>query len=694
MNARSLASALFAPRTVALVGASGDPAKNTSRPQRYLRKHGYRGRILPINRERREVLGEPAYLSLSAAPGSIDHAFIMVPARAVPEVIAECCTLGIPLATIYSDGFAEAGEEGRRRQERILEMARSAGLRLLGPNSMGVVSTGAALALTVNAALEAPALVPGGLALISQSGTVLGALLSRGQARGIGFSKLVSVGNEADLTVAEIGEILIGDPDTQAILLFLETLRDGQALAAMAHRAFAAGKPVIAYRLGRSAVGRELARSHSGAMTGAGETVSAFLRTHGILQVELLESLLEAPVLVIGRKPTRGRRAAMITTTGGGAAMVADRLGAFGLTLVPPPASALARLQALGVQAPEGLLLDVTMAGARPEVYGAALAELLRSPECDLVVAVVGSSGQFHPQVAVEPILSAPKGDKPLAVFIAPHAECSLELLAQGGVAAFRTPEACADAVRAFLEWQEPAAAPARASEDLAAAERALASAKGPVLDEWEARTVFEALGIPQAPAQLIASPGERVHIGYPLAAKVLSADIAHKTEAGGVVLDIEDDAALAAAVREIRARVERSCPGARMAGILVQRMERGLLEAIVGYKHDREVGPIVLVGMGGTLAEIYRDFSLRLAPVDLAEARAMIEEVKGFALIRGYRSLPRGDCEALARAVCALSRLAQVRARAVLEAEINPLVVKAQGEGAVAVDRLIVCRQ
>ncbi len=690
MTASRLAAALFSPRRIALVGASGDVRKNTSRPQRYLRKHGYTGAIIPINRTRREVLGERAYPSLREAPGPIDHAFVMVPAAAVPEVIAECGELGVPVATIYSDGFAETGAEGRRRQNELLALARAHSVRLLGPNSMGLIATDAALPLSVNAALDADTLMRGRLALISQSGTVLGALLSRGQARGIGFSKLISVGNEADLTVGEIGELLIDDPQTSAILLFMETLRDPPRLAAMARRAFAAGKPVIAYKLGRSDTGSALARSHSGAMTGAREAVAAFFRHHGIVQVEMLESLLEAPALIRGHAPAPARRVAIMTTTGGGAATVADPLGAMGVEVVPAPAAALARLERLGVPAPTGLLLDVTMAGTRGGVYGAALEELLRSPESDLVVAVVGSSAQFHPELAVEPIVAAPKTGKPLAVFTAPQADRSLELLAKADIAAFRTPEACADAVRAYLDWRPPAETPPP-SVDLAAVAAALAAAHTPVLDEMQARRVFAALGIPQAPAELIQDPEAGSPIGYPVAAKVLSADISHKTEAGGVVLDIADGAALSAAVRQIRTRVRDTHPQAKVDGILVQRMERGLAEAIIGYRRDPEAGAIVLLGAGGTLAELYRDFSVRIAPVDLATAESMIAEVKGLAPIRGYRTLPRGDCTALARAVCVLSNLAHLTAPIVLEAEINPLIVKAAGEGVSAVDGLIV---
>lgn len=692
----SLADALFRPRAVALVGASGDARKNTARPQRYLQKHGFAGRIVPINPGREEIFGIPAFPSLEAAPGPIDHAFIMVPAPSVPAVIESCCRTGVRVASIFSDGFAEAGAEGRERQQRIVATARETGLRLLGPNSMGVVDAHAHAPITVNAVLEMPAIRTGPIGVISQSGTILGTLLSRGQARGLGFSRLVSIGNEADLSVGEVGDMLVDDAATRAILLFLETIREPDALADMARRAFAAGKPVIAYKLGRSQAGRQLALSHSGAIAGDDAAAAAFLRHHGIIRVDMLETLLEIAPLLTGRRPQpQGRRrVAVLTTTGGGAAMVVDRLGAAGAELVPPPEAVRAVAAAKGLRLGDGPLTDVTMAGTRREVYQPVLEALLASDNCDAVVAVVGSSAQFHPEAAVEPIVAAATAQrKPVAAFLVPQADESLALLAKAGIAAFRTPEACADAMRAALDWQAPVVTPPMERAGLERVAAMIAAAHGPVLDEMAARALFDALGIPQAPAHLLDEAAPASRVGWPVAAKVVSPDIAHKTEAGGVVLRLTDTATLDQAAKRIRARVAGSHPQARIAGILVQRMERGLAEALIGYRDTAEAGPVVLVGVGGTLAELWRDAAVRLAPVDLATAEAMIDEVRGLAPLRGYRGGTCGDRAALAAAIVALAGLAQLRggARRVREAEVNPLVVKREGEGVVAVDGLVV---
>jgi acyl-CoA synthetase (NDP forming) len=628
------------------VGASGDPAKNTARPQRYLCKHGYSGRIFPVNKSRKEILGETAYESVAAISADIDHAFILV--EDVESALEDCGGRGVPVASIYSNGFADAGSEGAARQAKLVARARELGVRLLGPNSMGVVNLAGRVALTVNAVLEMDAPPAGTTSLISQSGTMLGTVLSRGAARGLGFSKLVSVGNECDLGVAELVELLAEDAETRAILLFLETVRDAPRLAAAARKAHVAGKPVVAYKLGRSSQGVALARSHTGALAGDDAALDAFFRDCGILRVDMLETLIEIAPLIAERKPPdllRRARVAVVTTTGGGAASVVDRLGLAGIETVAP-----------GSSAP---IFDLTMT-ATPAVYRETLEKLLDAPECDAVLAVVGSSAQFHPQLAIQPILAARKAEKPLAAFLTPHAEASLALLAQAGVAAFRTPEACADAFAAYFSWLSP-----REKKNVEELE----------LKE-DAFELIVSLGIPVAQQEIARAPGFSHSVPYPVAVKILGVE--HKTEAGGVVLNVRGRAAFDAQVKKLGKQE-----------LLVQRMESGLAEAIVGYRDDPVVGPLVLVGAGGVLAELYRDFVLRMAPVSEREAEEMIAQVKGFAVIRGYRNLPRGDVKALARAVSAFSRLCSLKN--IAEAEINPLIVKA--EGVVAVDALMVLK-
>jgi acyl-CoA synthetase (NDP forming) len=661
----NLAQALFSPRSVALVGASGDEAKNTARPQRYLAKHGYAGRVVPVNPSRKEIFQVKAFPSIAEAPGDIDHAFIMV--EDVEGAIEDCGRKGVPVASVFSDGFADAGPEGMARQQRLAARARELGVRLLGPNSMGMINLTGHVPITVNAILEMDAPPAGTASIVSQSGTMLGTMLSRSAARGLGFSKLVSVGNEADLGVGEIVEMLAQDPETKLILLFLETVRDAERLAAGARAAHAAGKPVVAYKLGRSKLGERLARSHTGALAGEDAALDAYFRHCGILRVDMLETLIEIGPMLAGRRPpdlARAPRVSVVTTTGGGAASVVDRLGTSGIETVTP-----------GSDAP---IIDLTM-GKKSATYGAVVRELLDFPGCDAVLAVVGSSAQFHPQHAVGPIIEAAKRrGKPLAVFLTPQADQSLALLAQAGIAAFRTPEACADAFRAYFSWKTPETK--REESPLKWPQGIPAKGK---LTEVQSSALFASLGVPVVESAVARAPDYAHALPYPVALKILSAEVAHKSDAGGVVLGI-------ASRQEFESRAKSLAN--KSEPLLVQRMETGLAEAIIGYRDDPVAGPLVLAGAGGIFAELYNDVVLRVAPVDEMEALEMIGQVKGFAMLRGYRGLPPGDLKALARAIAAFSRLALIEGRPVREAEANPVIVKQAG--AVAVDALAILKE
>lgn len=690
-----LARALFNPRAVALIGASADPAKHNARAQRLLRREGYAGRVVPINPGRAEVMGEPAFPDIRAAPGPIDHAFVMVPAAAVPDAIAGCCEAGVKVATIYSAGFAEVGEAGAALQRRVVETARAGGLRLLGPNCLGLVNVADRVPLTLNAAFEAEELRPGWLGVISQSGSMMGALMTRAGHRGLGFSRLVSVGNECDLGVGELAGMMVEDAGTRVLLLFLETFRDAARLAEAARRARDLGKAVVAFKLGRSELGRRVAVSHTGAMVGGDELAAAFFRDAGILRVDTFEGLVELPRLVLGRSPPapRGRRpaAAALTGTGGAAAMVVDRLGALGDEVAPPPEGMRAALAARGIEVSDSPLVDLPMGGGRGQ-YPAVLSALLASDHCDAVVAVLGSTARLRPAQVDDNVLSCDVAAKPVAVFAAPQADEALRLLDEAGVAGFRTPETCADAVHAYLNWRAPRVFEAAPADVLRGASAYLAGLGGaPRLDEARACALFARLGVEVPDSRVVSSPDEAPEMAGPVAVKLLSEDIPHKTEAGMVRLGVDGREAVRGAVAELLEGARRRFPDARVGGVLLAPMQRGLAEAILGYRRDPEVGPVVVLGAGGVLAELRRSVSVRLAPVDLETAREMVAEVPEFAALRGFRNLPRGDVEALARAVRAVSLLAALDAPAVSEAEINPLIVRREGEGAVAVDGLAV---
>jgi len=677
-----LAQFLLAPRSLAIVGQSNDAGKTAGRPLKYLRQAGYAGRIYPINPRRDEVLGERAYPSLAALPEVPEHAYIVTGTDAAVEAIEECGRLGVKVATVLADGFAEAGPAGEAREARLRDVVARTGLRIVGPSSLGVVDLRHKTFLTANAAFDEPDLPVGRIFAASHSGGMIGTFLSRGKARGIGFAGLVSVGNEVDLSIGEICALTLDDPDIDGYVLFLETMRKAQALRDFALAAAARGKPVLAYKLGRSSAARELAVSHTGALAGEDDVADAFLADCGIARVETFEALIEGLPL-LARVPVRARAArppavAVVTTTAGGATTVVDPLATRGITIAQPSAETYGRLAAAGIAVAKARIVDLTIAGTRYEVMKGALDILLGAPEFDLVVAVVGSSARFHPGLALKPIIDCAGAAKPLAAFVVPDAPQALARLSAAGVPCFRTPEACADAVAAALRRRVPVPAVVR---------QPAPPGGGRLLDELEAYALFDRLGLARAPGVALAatiSQAPALPFPYPVAAKLLAA-VAHKSDIGGVALGIADGAGLVAAIARMRAAV--GAHGHQMHRVLVQPMIAGVGEALIGYRVDRDVGPLVMVAAGGVFTEIYRDRSLRLAPVDLDTARDMIAEVRGLKVLAGYRGKPAGDLDALARAVVALSQLALDET--VAEAEINPLIVRPAGQGVIAVDAL-----
>lgn len=677
-----LARALLSPSSIALVGASDDSGKTAGRPLRFLRDGGYEGRVYPINPRRETVLGERAWSSLSALPEIPEHAFILAPTDQVIAAVDECGRLGVKVATILATGFSEAGEEGRTREARLREIHRETGLRILGPSSIGVVNLHRKMALTANAAFAESDLPLGGAFVASHSGSMMGALVSRGKARSLGFAGLVSVGNELDLTLGEICSATLDDPAATSYLLFLESLRAAGDLRAFAHGAAARGKPIVAYKLGRSEVGAELALSHTGAMAGEDDIADAFLAECGIARVETFEGLIETLPLLNRmpiRPPTRrSPRVGVVTTTGGGAAMVVDRLSVLGVDVARPGDETFEAIEKTGLNVERGRIVDLTLAGTRYDVMKGSLEAMLADPEFDLVVAVVGSSARFQPDLAVRPVIDSAASSKSLVAFLVPEAPDALAMLTKAGVPNFRTPESCADAIAAAFRRQQP-----RQEAKI----RTQASGTPRMLDEVESYRLLETLGVRCAPHVVIETgAAPRLPFGYPVAVKLLSAEIAHKTDVGGVVLDVRDSEELAAAVQKICSAVAAARPGLSVQRLLVQQMKPGLGEALVGYRRDPEAGPIVLLAAGGVTTEIYKDRSIRIAPVDTATARGMISEVKAMRAHSGFRGRPPADLDALAAVIVALSSLAS--SAEIAEAEINPLIL--DRDGAFAVDALV----
>ena len=736
-----LAQALFAPRSVAIVGQSDDAGKAAGRPLKFLRRMGYAGNVYPVNPRRERVLGERAWPSLSALPEVPEHAYVVTATAAAIDAVEECGRLGVRVASVLADGFAEAGAQGVAREEKLRAICARTGIRLVGPSSLGVVDLRSKAMLTANAAFDGADLPAGRIFVASHSGSMIGALASRGHARGVGFAGLVSVGNEIDLSLGEICEATLEDPGIEAYMLFLETIRHAVALRRFAAGAAKRKRQVIAYKLGRSAAARELAVTHTGALAGEDDIADVFLKSCGIARVDTLEGLIEG-ALLLARVPVaapgrRAMRVGVVTTTAGGATMVVDPLASRGIEIQAASPATLAKLAAAtGVEVKPARIVDLTIAGARYESMKSALEILLAAPEFDLVLAAIGSSARSYPQATVRPVIECAGTGKPLAVFLVPEAPEALAALSRAGIPNFHTPEACADAIAAVMARRPPLPIARRAralapEPPLAApgapltrslrsrplptgercssvwlnqrdkhglplpdGERSAPKAPGEgakILDELASASLLDRLGIARAPSVTleadIACP-PALPFPYPVAVKILAADIPHKSDVGGVALGIADAAALLDEMRKMRARLRTRLPAVRAERVLVQPMISGVGEMLIGYRVDRDVGPLIMAAAGGVLAEIGRDRSLRLAPVDPDGAREMIGELRALIALSGYRGRPKGDLDALAAAIVALSRLADDHG--VAEAEINPLVVRQAGKGVVAVDALV----
>lgn len=688
MTGKTWQEALLRPESIALVGVSDDPAKTAGRPLRFLRAAGFGGRVHAVNPNRDTVQGAPAFRRLSDLPEVPDHAFILTGAGLALDALEACEALGVPVATVLATGFAEAGRAGGANTARLEALVARGRLRVLGPSSIGLANLHVGMALTANAAFAEPDPPRGGLFVASHSGSLIGALMSRGKRKGLGFASLVSVGGETDLSVGEVCMAGLDDPAVTGFLLFLEHMGHADRLRAFAEEAARRGRPVAAFKLGRSEAAAELAQSHTGALAGADEAADAFLAACGIARVEGFESLLEvAPLLArlpAAPAPRRGR-VGVITTTGGGAAMAVDQLAARGVEIVAPGEATRARLAAAGIAMDPGRILDLTLAGTSYKVMRAAMEVFRSAPEFDYVQVCVGSSARFNPDLAVQPALDLIEAPgHPFGVFLVPDAPDAARLLARAGVPAFEDPETCADAVAAALRRRRPASAPVAAPLDHAqldgGAER--------LLSEAEAYERLPAVPVADWVALDADAPPGDLPFAYPVVAKVLDAAIPHKSDVGGVRVGIEGREALAGAIAAIRADVARATGGRRVDRVLVQRMRTGIGEVLVGLRRDPQVGPTVVLAAGGIFAEIYRDAVVRLAPVDPGTAAGMIAELRYARILDGARGRPRGDLDALAEAIVALSGLAA--ARDVVEAEVNPLIVLPRGEGVVAVDALI----
>ena len=695
MNDVNAIARLLKPRSVAVIGASGDAAKTAGRPVAYLRKHGFTGEIYPVNPRAEAIGGLRCYPDIASIPGTPEVGIVLLGAERAHQAVRELAAKGTAAAIVLASGYTETGEEGARRQRQLIEAAGS--MRILGPNTIGLVNLTDNIVLSASGALEMDHFPVGGISVVSQSGGILGALLSRAAPRGIGLSKLISTSNEVDLDLADFVDHLADDPDTKVIALYVEGVRNPAKFRAAALKAAHAGKPVVAFKIGRSEAGAKAAVSHTGALAGADSMYDALFRQVGVIRAQTFGDLLDIPVALATGRKLRGKRIAILTSTGGAGTLVSDDLGMQGFETPAPDAATAAALRAL--QSGDHAVLDrnpidVTLAGLQPDLLRGAIDVLLESPSYDALAIIVGSSSLAMPELmagAIEDCL--PRSDKPVIAYVSPHAPEVGALLTQRGVPAFAAAESCTAALAAMFEagrWQAPAPADAPAKsvaiDDLPAGS----------LDEAQAKQLFTRFGVACARERVVAAPPEAEaaarELGGRVVLKILSAEITHKSDVGGVAVNLTPETVgerLQAMASEVEAKA-----GVRPQRFLVQEMVGGGTELILGVHRDA-LGTAILLGMGGVTAELFKDTSMRLLPpqggLHREEAIGMARELKTWPLLDGFRGRPKADVEALVTAIVAFSQMAAQLGDRLVEAEINPLFVLPEGQGVRAADGVVV---
>lgn len=691
---------LLRPRSVAVVGASADPAKTSGRPVGYLRRHGFQGRIYPVNPKASEIDGLRCYPDVRSLPEAPDVAIVLLSAERTQQAIRDLADIGTGAAIVLASGYSETGEEGARRQRELREAAGN--MRILGPNTIGLVNLTDRITLSASGALEIEQLHSGAVGLVSQSGGILGALLSRAAARGIGLSKLISTSNEVDLDLADFVDALADDPATRVIALYVESIRNPATFRAAARKAARAGKPVVAFKIGRSESGAQAAASHTGALAGADGMYDALFEDTGVIRAQAFSDLLDVSAALAHERKLRGRRVAVLTSTGGAGTLVADCLGVAGFELPLPDAAtgeALRALQTGGHAALDRNPIDVTLAGLQPELLRGAIRIVLESDSYDALVVIVGSSGVAQPELmagALKDTLAA--SDKPVMAYISPHAPRAAEVLSRYGIPAFHAPESVSAALAAMWQVHARSLLPQRGRQQTAKPVPVTCAESGS-LDEARAKALFARFGIPGVREIVVRSEDEAAKaatiLGPRVVLKLLSSEITHKSDVDGVAVNVAPED-VPERLRRMAADVQRHT-GRRPDAFLVQEMVSGAAEVIVGLHRD-PLGAAILLGMGGVVAELVRDTTLLLLPEDgtaLAadQVLAALQRLKTWPLLDGYRGRERSDVPALVEAILAFAGMAAALQDQLIEAEINPLFVKPAGQGVCAADGVAVLR-
>ncbi len=693
----------FAPDGVAIVGASHDPTKLGYGLSRNLVQSGYRGAIHLVNVRGGVLLNRPVYPSLAQVPDPVDLAVLLIPAPFIPQAIRDCGERGIHAAIIAAGGFRETGPEGEILEQESLRIARQYGIRLIGPNCIGLLDTHLPIDTTF---LSPPGPTPGDVAFISHSGAICAAVIDWARGQGFGLSRLVSLGNQVDVNETDVLAPVASDPHTRVLTLYLEGVSDGRRFVEQA-RKVTRQKPVIALKVGRFASGRRAVASHTGALAGQENAFNAAFRRAGVIRVETSEELFDWARALAWCPLPAGRRVAVLTNSGGPGVTAADALEAYGLKLAQlSPEIEQALRQVLSPSASLQNPVDM-LASAAPQDYANCLRILLSDPEVDSAMVILppppmhtagGVAKAVIPVIytAEKPVVIALMGERLI--------QEAVEHFRAARVPDYRFPERAAAALAILVERAEslahsqqldeaPYLAPNMQPEIIRAALAANVPTDNGFLPQETVDQVLAAYGIPVPPAVLVRSEGEALQqarqMGFPLALKIASPDIAHKSDVDGVLLNLADEDAVQAGFRRVTENARRALPDAEILGAYIQKMIPSGQEVIIGAVQDAQFGALAMFGSGGTEVEGLKDVAFGLAPLPRQEAEQMLSSTWAGRKLMGYRNLPPAD---RATVLDVLLRLAQLAADfpQFTEIEINPLRVLPEGQGAYAVDARI----
>jgi acetyl coenzyme A synthetase (ADP forming)-like protein len=694
---------LLRPRSVAVIGASRRRDAIGGAVLRNLIDQGFQGPVYPVNPTASHVQSIPAYPDVESVPGDIDLAVIVVPAAGVLEAAEACVRKGVRALVVISAGFKETGEEGRKREEALLALVRRHGVRLVGPNCLGLLNTDPNVSIN---ATFAPVRPPAGrVAFSSQSGALGLAILDYARQLNLGISQFVSVGNKADVSGNDLIEFWEKDPGTDVILLYVESFGNPAKFTQLARRV-ARTKPIIAVKSGRTPGGSRAASSHTGALAGSDAAVEALFRQSGVIRTDTIEELFDTAVLLASQPVPTGKRVAILTNAGGPGIMAADACEYAGLELTAlDPRTRKALRAFLPEEASVRNPVDM-IASAEAPSFEKALRLLCQDKNVDSVIVIFVPPLVTGAMEVARAILAATAGTKKtiLSCFMGSHGVPeSLRSLQEGHIPSYPFPEAAARTLAravSYGEWRNrvPGKVPSLSGIDVkrakAAIARCLAEHGDPEKPCWlgvpALQEVLSAYGVRTSAARTASNRGEAAiaakSIGFPVVLKVRSPDVIHKTDVGGVRLGIASEEETARAFDEIQTLLQQHRPGARFEGVTVEPLIEGGIETIVGVTRDPKFGPIVLFGLGGVAVELLRDVSLRIAPLTDQDAEEMVREIQGYPLLAGYRGRTPANVVGVLDLLHRVSRLAMDHPE-IRELDLNPVQVFEGDKPCVALD-------